>query len=54
MKKKKDTNTECELTFMCPAIGKCKQNGIYTRKNKDNCVCSLFRDNKKGSHNGDL
>ena len=30
---------ECDYIHMCPIVLKCRQQGIYTRKGTNKCVC---------------
>ena len=34
-----DRKMTCEKEFMCPAVGKCRVAGVFTRKETRRCVC---------------
>ena len=51
IKKRKITKptarTECEYSTLCPALGKCRISGIFTRYNTNNCICRDLMKEKK-------
>jgi hypothetical protein len=38
---------KCEYSALCPALGKCRISGIFTRYNTNNCICRDLMKEKK-------